>query len=134
MGLSLTAYCTLGVTGLWMRLKRSPAAPTAAPLWLRPVHLSLGVVLVLLVLLLLTIGILGTLGYYGSLGHSWHLLAGLIVVALVLSSATTGLNVGRWPWARPVHLSINGVLLVGFLWVSLTGWTVVQKYLPGSTL
>ncbi|WP_072621785.1 DUF4079 domain-containing protein [Spirulina major] len=131
MGLSLTAYCTLGLSGLWMRWGRSH--PTA-PLWLRPLHLTIGITLVLLVLLLLSIGIVGTLGQYGSLGHSWHLGAGLIVVALVLSSAATGLNVGRRPWVRPLHLSINGVLFAGFLWVSWTGWAVVQKYLPGSTL
>jgi hypothetical protein len=34
------------------------------------------------------------------------------------------------PWARPLHLSLNGLLLVMFLAVTYTGWHVVQKYLP----
>ncbi|MDP5015764.1 MAG: DUF4079 domain-containing protein, partial [Dolichospermum sp.] len=33
-------------------------------------------------------------------------------------------------WARPLHLGCNLCLLLGFAWVSLSGWTVVQKYLP----
>ena len=84
-----------------------------------------------LVLLLLGIGLVGTLGHYGSLGHSPHLVAGLTVVALVLLSAGSATQIAvRGSWARLLHVTTNVVLLVGFVWVLLTGWSVVQKYLP----
>lgn len=131
MGLSLTAYGILVLTGwgLWW----GRGAGRSRPLWLRPLHLGLGFTLVGLVLLLLTVGIVGTLGYYGTLGHSWHLGAGLGVVVLVLASAATGLNLYRLPQGRSLHITINSLLLVGFIAVSLSGWAVVQKYLPGAT-
>lgn len=84
-----------------------------------------------LVLLLLAVGIIGTLGHFGSLGHSPHLFAGLTVVALVLLSAVCASQISaKRPWARHIHIAANIALLVGFTWVSLTGWIVVQKYLP----
>ncbi len=84
-----------------------------------------------LVLLLLTIGIVGTLGHYGSLGHSSHLPAGLAVVGLVLLSAGSAILISpQFAWARLFHIVTNIVLFVGFVLVSLTGWDVVQKYLP----
>ena len=87
--------------------------------------------MVLLVLLLLAIGIVGTLGHFGSLGHSQHLIAGLIVVGLVLISAgsATQISVKR-TWARYVHIGTNIILFIGLVWVSVSGWSVVQKYLP----
>jgi hypothetical protein len=101
------------------------------PLWLRPFHYTIGGGLVVLVLLLLGIGIVGTLGYYGSLGHSTHLPAGLSVVGLVLLSAWSATQISpKRSWARSLHIGTNLVLLVGFTLVSLTGWSVVQKYLP----
>ena len=101
------------------------------PLWLRPLHFALGGILVSLVLLLLAVGLIGTLGHYGSLGHSSHLPAGLIVVALTLASAWSAsrISIDR-QWARTLHVSLNGGLFIGFLTVALTGWRVVQKYLP----
>jgi hypothetical protein len=85
-----------------------------------------------LVLILLVIGIVGTLGHYGSLGHSIHLYAGLGVVDLVFVSAWSATQIQRaQPWARRVHLITNGILCLGFILVSVTGWLVVQKYLPG---
>jgi hypothetical protein len=87
--------------------------------------------LVSLVLLLLSIGVVGTLGEYGSLGHSWHLPMGVGVVLLVIASAWSATRITpQRPWARPLHLSLNGLLLVMFLAVTYTGWHVVQKYLP----
>lgn len=87
--------------------------------------------MVALVLLLLSIGLIGTLGYYGSLGHSPHLPAGLLVVGLTLLSAWSATQISpQRPWARKLHLGTNLVLFVGFAFVSLTGWSVVQKYLP----
>jgi hypothetical protein len=87
--------------------------------------------MVSLVLLLLAIGIVGTLGHFGSLGHSGHLIAGLSVVFLVLLSAGSATLISpERDWMRAVHVGTNIALLVGFTWVSLTGWQVVQKYLP----
>jgi hypothetical protein len=84
-----------------------------------------------LVLLLLAIGLVGTVGHYGNLGHSAHLPAGLIVVGLTLVSAWSATQISpQRPWARPLHVSINAILLLGFVFVTLTGWDVVQKYLP----
>jgi hypothetical protein len=84
-----------------------------------------------LVLLLLGIGLVGTLGYYGNLGHSAHLPAGLTVVGLVLLSAWSATQISpKQAWARSLHVSLNILLLVSFALVSLTGWDVVQKYLP----
>ncbi|MEA5419299.1 DUF4079 domain-containing protein [Spirulina sp. CCNP1310] len=131
MGLSLTAYGVLGLTGWGMWRGRGEGR--SRPPWLRPLHLTLGFTLVALVLLLLTVGIVGTLGYYGTLGHSWHLGAGAGVVLLVLASAATGLNLYRLPQGRSLHITINSLLLVGFIAVSLSGWAVVQKYLPGAS-
>ncbi len=128
MGLSLTLYMALLVTGgrVWYVRSRHDNLPA----WLRTIHLVLGGLLVTLVLLLLSIGIIGTLGEHGSLGHSWHLWAGLLVVALVISSAVAAIQISRYPWARRLHVALNGVLFVAFLAVTYSGWTVVQQYLP----
>jgi hypothetical protein len=129
MGLSLLAYFLLTVTGISLFSKRY--AGRSWPSWLRPLHYIIGWVMVSLVLLLLAIGLVGTLGHYGSLGHSGHLIAGLSAVVLVLLSAGVSTLISpRRPWARAVHVGINIALFVGFAWVSLTGWQVVQKYLP----
>lgn len=129
MGLSLTAYLLLAITGIRIFSLRHSGHPR--PSWLRPFHYITGTVMVGLVLLLLAIGIVGTLGHFGGLGHSAHLIAGGAVVALVLLSAGSAIliSLGQ-PWARPIHVATNMVLFVGFIWVSLTGWSVVQKYLP----
>lgn len=129
MGLSLTAYLILGLSGFWIfNLRRRGEQ---RPSWLRPLHYAIGGTMVGLVLLLLTIGIVGTLGHYGSLNHSTHLPAGLAAVGLVLFSAGCAISIdSQNPWARPLHVATNIVLFFGFAWVSLTGWFVVQKYLP----
>lgn len=129
MGLAIAAYLLLLLSGGWMFWLRQSHQPK--PDWVRPLHYLTGAVMAGLVLLLLAIGIVGTLGHYGSLGHSVHLGAGLAVVDLVLVSAWSAVQISPdRPWARSLHLSINAILLMGFLWVSLTGWDVVQKYLP----
>lgn len=129
MGLALSAYFLLSVSGGWMILSR--ATSVSRPAWLRPLHIGLGISLVALVLLLLAIGIVGTLGEYGTLGHSIHLAAGLSVVSLVLVSAWSAsqMHPDRL-WARPLHLGTNAVLFLALLVVTATGWSVVQKYLP----
>lgn len=129
MGFSLGAYLLLAVSGSWMTVTR--LTQRRRPQWLRPFHYTIGSGLVVLVLLLLSVGIVGTLGYYGSLGHSSHLPAGLSVVGMVLLSAWSATQIGsKRPWARSLHIGTNVVLLIGFALVSLTGWDVVQKYLP----
>ncbi len=98
---------------------------------MRSLHYTIGMSMVGLVLLLLAIGIIGTLGHFGSLGHSSHLVAGLVVVALVLLSAFSATQISpERTWVRTLHVSTNIILFIGFAWVSLTGWIVVQKYLP----
>ncbi len=128
MGLSLLAYLLLAVTGVWLFDVRTTRK--LRPNWLRSLHFMFGGSLVLLVLLLLAIGIVGTLGHFGSLGHSSHFLAGLLVVGLVLLSAVSALFIDRLTWMRSLHVGTNVLLLLGLVWVSLTGWDVVQKYLP----
>ncbi|WP_392534935.1 DUF4079 domain-containing protein [Nostoc sp. C117] len=137
MGLSLLAYLMLAVTGFWMfRTRTSQQFPFITQFLggnteVRSLHYLMGISMVTLVLLLLAIGIVGTLGHFGSLGHSSHLIAGLIVVVLVLLSAFSATQINpRRPWARPLHIGVNIILFLGFAWVSLTGWIVVQKYLP----
>jgi ABC-type amino acid transport system permease subunit len=129
MGLSIFAYLLQVISGIWIFEKRT--ARLSRPRWLRSLHLAIGSIMVFLVLLLLAIGIVGTLGEYGSLGHSFHLITGLLVVALVAISAWSALQINsRNSWARSIHVLTNTVLFVGFLFVSVTGWSVVQKYLP----
>lgn len=129
MGLSLAAYVLLLITGSYMFVARYKGQPR--PQWLRPLHYAIGGIMVGLVLLLLGIGLVGTVGHYGRLGHSAHLPTGLAVVSLALLSAWSATQISpRRPWARPLHLSTNAILFVGFALVSWTGWTVVQKYLP----
>ncbi|MCM0591050.1 MAG: DUF4079 domain-containing protein [Gloeotrichia echinulata DVL01] len=137
MGLSLLAYLMLAITGFWMfRVRTSQFAPSFSLFpegnhGVRSLHYFIGITMVSLVLLLLAIGIVGTLGHFGSLGHSSHLVAGLAVVVLVLVSALSATQISsRRPWARSLHIGVNMILFVGFAWVSLTGWSVVQKYLP----
>ncbi len=130
MGFSILAYSLLACSGLWMygaRLGRKQQGR----ILVRSLHYGLGITLVALVLLLLAVGIVGTLGHYGSLGHSVHLGAGLLVVGLVLLSAWSANQIapGR-QWARSLHITTNAILFVALAWVSWTGWTVVQKYLP----
>ena len=129
MGLSILAYFLLSVTGIILFNRRQ--SHREYPRWLRGLHFFIGWIMVSLVLLLLAIGIVGTLGHFGSLGHSGHLIAGLSVVFLVLLSAGSAtLITSERVWVRAVHVGTNIALFVGFIWVSVTGWQVVQKYLP----
>ncbi|MBD2663863.1 hypothetical protein B6N60_05154 [Richelia sinica FACHB-800] len=133
MGLSLLAYLFLAITGIWMGRMRTTGQSSVISNRdeVRLFHYIIGISMVSLVLLLLAIGIIGTLGHFGSLGHSSHLAAGLIVVILVLISAVCATQISASkPWVKSVHIGCNILLFVGFTWVSLTGWTVVQKYLP----
>ncbi|MBD2484673.1 DUF4079 domain-containing protein [Planktothrix sp. FACHB-1365] len=129
MGCSVFAYFVLAMTGGWMLYSRQSKQPR--PKKLRTLHYFVGGGMVCLVLALLAIGLVGTLGYYGSLGHSIHLAAGLIVVSLVLGSAWSATQINpKNPWARSLHISLNIGLFFAFTAVSLSGWVIVQKYLP----
>lgn len=128
MGFSVLAYLLLAATGIWMFGTRTKFL--AGPSWLKFLHYILGASLVGLVLLLLAIGIVGTLGHFGTLGHSSHYVAGLVVVGLVLLSGASATLIHVKPWAWSVHIGTNITLFAGLVWVSLTGWSVVQKYLP----
>lgn len=129
MGLSMFAYFLLVISGIWLFKGRTKKQPR--PTWLRPTHYIIGSIMVCLVLVLLSIGLIGTIGHYGSLGHSPHLIAGLIVVFMVLLSAwsSTQIHPTR-PWARSLHVKTNIALFLGFVFVGLSGLSVVQKYLP----
>lgn len=128
MGLSITAYFILAISGFFILKFRQEKSPR--PSWLRPFHWIMGSILVILVLILLAIGLMGTIGYYGSLGHSLHLPSGLIVVTLVLISAWSSTQIHpQRPWARKLHLGTNLILFLAFVLVGLSGWNVVQKYL-----
>ena len=128
MGFTIAAYFLLAASGVSIAVQHQQQIYSH---WLRTLHFLTGGVLVVLVLLLLGIGIVGTFGHFGSLGHSWHLLAGLIVVSLVFLSAWSAVQIKLLkPWARSLHIGTNAVLFMGLCWVSLTGWDVVQKYLP----
>lgn len=129
MGGVLACYGMLAVSGLWLSYGRMQKLKR--PAGLRFTHLVFGTGLVGLIVLLLIIGLIGTYGYYGSLGHSWHLLAGLTVVVLAFGSAISALQIHpQRAWARPLHLTLNGLLLFALAVVAWTGWAVVQKYLP----
>jgi hypothetical protein len=129
MGFSLLAYLLLAVTGSWIFYGRK--TQQSRPRSLRSLHYAIGLILVGLVFLLLTVGIIGTLGHFGSLGHSPHLFAGLTVVLLVVISAASATQIHpKRPWVRRLHVGTNLALLVALIWVLLTGWVVVQKYLP----
>lgn len=129
MGLSLAAYSLLAISGGTLFYLREQKR--GRPIWLRPLHYILGGVLVTLVVLLMSIGIVGTLGEYGRLGHSAHLPMGITVVALTTASAWSATRISpQRPWARPMHLTLNGILFFAFVAVTVTGWSVVQKYLP----
>lgn len=129
MGLSLLIYLLLALTGILMFWARQTC--NQQPNWLRALHYFSGGSLVSLVLLLLVIGIVGTLGQFSQLGHSAHLQAGLTVVGLVLLSFGSATQIdAKRPWARTLHIITNITLFFGLLWVLLTGWRAIQKYLP----
>lgn len=128
MALSLLAYLLLAVTGILMFRARQRCRER--PKWLRSLHCISGGSILVLVLLLLAIGIMGTLNRFGTLGHSPHLQAGLTVVGLVLLSAGSATQISAKPGARSLHIATNITLVGAFFWVLLTGWKVMQKYLP----
>jgi len=129
MGFAITFYILLGLTGGTVLYTRK--AKRSRPSWLRPLHYGMGIVFVSLLLLLLGIGIVGTLGHFGNLGHSIHLPLGLSVVGLGIGSALSARRISpQNPRSRSIHVGINMLLFLNLVAVGLSGWTVVQKYLP----
>lgn len=125
---TLVVIC-LAASGWMMRQARRYRR--VRPGWLAPGHHTLGISLVGLVVLLWCIGIWGTLDYYGHLnpGHP-HFWAGNTMLGLVLGSAWSARQIHpKRPWARPLHITLNGAMVVTLVWVTATGWVVVQKYL-----
>jgi|GEM_PF-1329119 len=131
MTLAVFLYIGLGVLGIALRRLRLRHGEASWG-WLRYIHYGLGITLVLTILELMTIGILGASTYEGTAGHSSHLPAGLLVAGLTLGSAWAASRVHpKRPWARPLHVSINGMLFLALSAVSWTGWTVLQdNYIP----
>jgi hypothetical protein len=128
MGFAIVAYLLLGISGAWIWSRRQ--AQETEFKWLSTSHYVLGGILVALVLLLLAIGIVGTLGHYGNLAHSVHLPAGITVVLLVLLSVASATQITTESlWMRSLHVGVGITMLLGLIWVSWTGWEVVQKYL-----
>ena len=128
MGLSITAYFVLAISGIMIRKSRQEKKQR--PKWLRPFHWITGSIMVSLVMILLSIGLVGTISEHGSLGHSIHLPAGILVVTLVGFSAwsSTQISASR-PWARQLHVNINIGLFLAFCFVGLSGLKVVQQYI-----
>ena len=137
MGGAMVAYVILAGSGFFVfRWIRQPAnlpenQRRGAIATLATVHLGFGILMVLLILFLLAIGIVGTLGHFGNLGHSVHLPVGIVTVHLTLMSAWSAIQIlqGK-PWARQVHLICNGGIAIALLLALISGWSVVQKYLP----
>jgi hypothetical protein len=128
MGGAIAFYLLLLVSGAFMFYGR--VVKIGRPAWLRNAHYFGGIIIVFLVMLLLAIGLVGTVGHYGSLGHSPHLWSGLLVVGLTSLSAWSANQISAHNhWARSLHITINACLGVGLIYVSWTGWSVVQKYL-----
>lgn len=141
MGFTIAAYLIQILSGSWIFYRRRQNTATATKVsglvdsesltWVPSLHLLVGIVMVGLVLLLLAIGIVGTLGEYGHLGQSAHLVGGVGTVSLVVFSAwsATQIRAGQ-AWARPVHIGLNAILCMALIFVTWSGWSVVQKYLP----
>ncbi len=129
MGFAIFLYLCLAISGVsFVVLQRKKKK---RPQWLRPFHQWLGFGMVFLIFLLLFIGLIGTVGYYGSLGHSIHLLAGIIIVIISSLSAWSSTQINfQNSWAKKLHVSLNVGLFFAFASVGLSGWTIVQKYLP----
>jgi hypothetical protein len=123
MGLTIVAFLFQVATGSSFLMSQN------STVWVRSLHWIMGGAIAFLVLVLLAIGLVGTLGHYGSLGHSGHLFAGITVLELVFLSAWSAMQIKTQSWAKPFHLAINFLLFLSLVWVSLTGWEVVQKYL-----
>jgi hypothetical protein len=93
-------------------------------------HADLGRWIVALTLLGSIGGMAVTYVNNGKLFVGPHLIAGGGVTLLVLASAALGpaLQKGK-DWARSLHISLNGLMLLLFGWQAITGIAIVNKLL-----
>lgn len=127
MTLAVCLYLGLGIVGFILRKHRLHHGHASWG-WLRYLHYGLGVTFVLNILELMTFGIIGANTYEGTEGHSLHFPAGLLVAGLAIVSAWSANRVHpQRPWARPLHVSLNGILFMALIAVSWTGWSVLQE-------
>ncbi|KAI9129335.1 DUF4079 domain-containing protein [Acaryochloris sp. CCMEE 5410] len=131
MTLAVCLYLGLCILGFFLRKYRLKHGHAAWG-WLRYLHYGLGITFVLNILELMTFGIIGANIYDGTEGHSPHLPAGLFIAGLAIISAWSASRVHpKRPWARPLHVSLNGLVFVALILVSWTGWSVLQEnYIP----
>ncbi|MEA5441806.1 DUF4079 domain-containing protein [Cyanobium gracile] len=104
------------------------------PLRYGPRHAQLGAVILGLTLLGAAGGLGATVLKNGKLILGPHLFAGLAVVVLVIATASLGPSLQKGKdWARSLHITLNGLVLVLFGWQAFTGIAIVQKLLDAGT-
>ncbi|MFN9870706.1 MAG: DUF4079 domain-containing protein [Cyanobacteriota bacterium] len=97
-------------------------------------HAQLGAVILGLTLLGAAGGLAATYLKNGKLVLGPHLFVGLAVAVLVVATASLGPSLVKGKdWARTLHVSLNGVVLLLFGWQATTGIAIVQKLLSSAT-
>ncbi|MCT4363310.1 MULTISPECIES: DUF4079 domain-containing protein [unclassified Synechococcus] len=93
-------------------------------------HAQLGTVILGVTLLGAAAGMAVTFLKNGKLIIGPHLFVGLGVAVLVIATAFLGSSLQKGKnWARVLHVSINGVVLLLFDWQAFTAIAIVQKLL-----
>jgi FtsH-binding integral membrane protein len=96
-------------------------------------HAQLGAVILGLTLLGAAGGMAATFLKNGKLIIGPHLFVGLGVVVLVIATASLGPSLQKGKdWARGLHVSVNGVVLLLFGWQAISGIAIVQKLLSSA--
>ena len=100
------------------------------PLRYGPRHAQLGAVILGLTLLGAAGGMGATFLMNGKLIIGPHLFVGLGVAVLVIGTASLGPSLLKGKdWARSLHITLNGLVLVLFGWQAISGIAIVQKLL-----
>ncbi len=120
----------LGVKAGQIRKVDSAERKAMIPLRYGQRHAALGCWIVALTLLGTIGGMAVTYINNGKLFIGPHLIAGGGIALLVLATAALGpaLQKGQ-DWARGLHISLNGLILVLFGWQAITGIAIVNKLL-----
>ncbi len=96
-------------------------------------HARLGAVILGLTLLGAAGGLTATFLKNGKLILGPHLFVGLGVVVFVIATASLGPSLQKGKdWARSLHISLNGLVLLLFGWQALTGVAIVNKLLSAA--
>ena len=96
-------------------------------------HAQLGAVIVGLTLLGAAGGLAATYLKNGKLVLGPHLFVGLAVAVLVVATASLGPSLVKGKdWARSLHVTIIGLVLLLFGWQATTGIAIVQKLLTSA--